>query len=164
MTGASTVQSLRGVHLFHDIADDHLQRLADIARPVEFPEHSEIFHEHDRSKNVYVIISGRVSLAILDPGGGARELMQVGDGELVGWSPLVGRPRLSDTAKTLTPVTALVIDGDQALELCHNDPEFGCEFMHRVAMAVAERLAATRLKLMELGGHQQLPDVQIESD
>ena len=51
------------------------------------------FTSIDESKNVYVIINGRVSLAIFDPKGGARELMQVGDGELVGWSPLVGRRR-----------------------------------------------------------------------
>ena len=89
--------------------------------------------------------------------------MQVGDGELVGWSPLVGRHRLSDTARTLTPVKALAIDGEQVIALCRDNPEFGFEFMHRVAMALAERLSATRLQLLDLSGFQ-LPDVQIESD
>ena len=44
-----------------------------------------------------------------------------------------------------------------------DNPEFGFEFMHRVAMALAQRLSATRLQLLDMSGFQ-LPDVQIESD
>jgi len=163
MSDTTIVESLRGVDFFHDIADEYLVKLAEIARPVEYPAHSEMFHEHDRAKDMYVIISGKVSLAICGPNVGCRQLMQVGAGELVGWSPLVGRPRLSDTAHTLKPTKALAIDGEQALALCREDPRFGFEFMHRVAIALAQRLSATRLKLLELSG-LQLPDVQIESD
>lgn len=163
MSDMSIGELLRSIQFFHDIADAHLERLAEIARPVEYPEHSDIFQEHDKSKDVYVIISGKVSLVICEPKVGCRQLMQVGDGELVGWSPLVGRHRLSDTARTLTPVKALAIDGEQVIALCRDNPEFGFEFMHRVAMALAERLSATRLQLLDLSGFQ-LPDVQIESD
>lgn len=163
MSDTKIVEALRSVEFFHDIADEHLERLAKIARPVEFPAHCEIFREHDKPKDVYMIISGQVSLVICEPKVGCRQLMQVGDGQLVGWSPMVGRARLSDTARTLTVTKALAIDGEEALTLCAEDPQFGFEFMHRVAMALAERLSATRLKLLDMSG-SQLPDIQIESD
>lgn len=163
MSDPTIVETLRNVKFFHDITDDHLERLADIAKFVEFPARKEIFHEHDKAKDVFVIVSGQVSLVICEPKVGCRQLMEVGAGELVGWSPLVGRPRLSDTARTLTPTKALVIDGERALALCSEDTEFGFEFMHRTAMALAQRLSATRLQLLEMSGFQ-LPDVQIESD
>jgi CRP-like cAMP-binding protein len=163
MSDKSIGELLRGVQFFHDIGADHLERLAKIARPIEFPAHCEVFHEHNKSGDAYIIISGQLSLVNRKPTVGPRQLMQIGDGELVGWSPLLGRQRVSVTARTLTPVKALAINAEKAVELCREDPEFGFEFMHRVAMVLAERLTATRLQLLKLSG-SQLPDVQIESD
>lgn len=163
MSEPTTTQVLRDVAFFRDIAEEHLERLAKIGRPVEFAERSEVFHEFDKAEEVYVLLSGRVSLIICQPRVGCRQLMEVGDGDLIGWSPLVGRPRLYDTARTLTPTKAIALNGEQVLALCHDDPVFGFEFMRRVAITLAERLSATRLKLLEISG-VHLPDVQPESD
>jgi len=163
MSDPSIVETLRGVAFFRDIADEHLQQVAEIARPEEFPARTEIFREHEKAKDIYIIISGRVSLVICQPKVGCRQLTEAGGGDLVGWSPLVGRARLSDTAYTLEPTKALAVDGDQMLMLCKENPEFGFEFMQRAAQVLAERLSATRLTLLELSGNS-LPDIPIESD
>lgn len=163
MSDPTVFDLLRDIEFFQGIADGHLERLAEISKPVEFPAQKVIFREHDVAKDVFVIISGQVSLIICEPSVGCRQLMQVGAGDLVGWSPLVGRPRLSDTARTLTPTKAIAIAGDQALALCNEDPQFGFDFMHRTAIALSERLNATRMQLLKMSGFQ-LPDVQIESD
>jgi hypothetical protein len=76
---------------------------------------------------------------------------------------LVGRIRLSDTAHTLTSTTALAVDGEMILSLCHEYPRFGFEFMHRAAQTLASRLDATRQQLFKMNG-MLLPEVQIESD
>ncbi len=163
MSEQSIGDLLRGVQFFHDVGDEHLERLATIARPVEFPAHTEIFQEHNKSDDAYIIINGQLSLVIRQPTTGPHQLMQVGDGELIGWSPLVGRHRMSISARTISPVRALAINAAAAIDLCREDPEFGFEFMHRVAMVLAERLTATRLQLLKHCGGQ-LPEVQIESD
>ena len=163
MSDPTIFQTLRSVEFFDGIADEHLERLAKITQPVEFPTHSVIFREQDKAKHVYLIVSGRVALISCDPDVGCRELMTVSDGELIGWSPLVGRQLLSDTARTLTATKAVAIDGQQLLDLCGADPGLGFEFMHRAAQVLAERLSATRLQHLRLSGHQ-LPDVQIETD
>jgi len=163
MSDEALVKLLRSVEFFRDIADKHLGKLAGIGRAVDYPAHSIIFREHDAAKDVFVIVSGRVSLIICTPKVGCRELMEVGEGALIGWSPLVGRDRLSDTARTLEPTKTIAIDGEGVLALCRQEPQFGFEFMHRATMVLAQRLSATRLQLLEMGG-SQLPDVQIESD
>ena len=56
-----------------------------------------------------------------------------------------------------------MFDADELLALCREVPEFGFEFMHRVAMVLTQRLRATRLALMKKIGHQ-FPGVQLESD
>ena len=37
MSDMSIGELLRSIQFFHDIADAHLERLAEIARPVEYP-------------------------------------------------------------------------------------------------------------------------------
>ena len=81
----------------------------------------------------------------------------------MGWSPLVGRPRLYDTARTVTDVTALALDGQKLMEFCAANPAFGFKFMHRIACVLAERLSATRLQLYEMS-RLNLPKFQLESD
>jgi CRP-like cAMP-binding protein len=157
------VNPLRETEFFRGIAQEHLERVAVISNIVEFPAQHDIFHENEFARDIYFVLSGRVSLAVCTPHAGCRQLMEVGPGELVGWSPLVGRPLLSDTARTLTPTVAVAIDGHRILQLCAEDPAFGFEFMHRAAQTLATRLSALRLQLLQVGG-TQLPRVQIESD
>jgi CRP/FNR family transcriptional regulator, cyclic AMP receptor protein len=157
------ISALRGVEFFEGFADEHLKRVAAISQHVEFPAHHVIFHEDERAKEVYVILSGRVSLVYCAPRVGCRQLMEVGPGELVGWSPLVGRARLSDSAQTLTPTAAIAMDGERILALCEENPRFGFEFMHRAAQTLASRVNATREQLFKLNG-ALLPEVQLESD
>jgi CRP-like cAMP-binding protein len=157
------VSALRGIEFFQDIADEHLNRVATISQIVKFPARHDIFHEHESAKDVYFIISGRVALVICAPPFGCRQLMEVTVGELIGWSPLVGRSRLSDTAQTLIPTEAIAVDGQRILALCAEDTQFGFEFMRRAAQTLASRLNATRLQLMKTSGHL-FPQVQIESD
>ncbi len=155
--------TLRDIEFFHDINSRHLECVAAISKIVEFPAHFDIFREHDPADIVYFIISGRVSLAVCAPRVGCRQLVEVGSGELIGWSPLVGRARLSDSARTLAVTKAVAIDGSRILGLCEKDPEFGFEFMRRAAQTLASRLSATRLQLLESNG-LNLPKVQLESD
>ena len=163
MSDKTILELLRRVNFLHDIADEHLERLAEISRTVEFAARKEVFRENEPAEDVFLVISGRVSLVTCAPKIGCRQLMEVGPGELFSWSPLVSRARLSDSAQTLVPTKAIAINGQEVLQLCKDNPEFGFEFMHRTARVLAERLAATRLQLLEMGG-VRLPEVAIESD
>ena len=163
MVGLNTVETLRSSNFFVDLPEDQLNRLLSIAREVEFDAREAIFHEHDPAKDVYLIVSGKVSLAVCAPKVGCRQIMEVSDGDLIGWSPLLGRPRLSDTAHTLSPTKAIAFEGSQLLELCRENPEFGFEFMLRTAKVLAERLSATWIRLLDLYG-PKLQNTVIESD
>jgi CRP/FNR family cyclic AMP-dependent transcriptional regulator len=163
MSEQAIMEAFRSVEYFHGIADEHLERLAKISRLVEYPANTDIFREYEEAKDVYAIVSGKVSLVICTPNTGCRQLMEATDGELIGWSPLVERPRLSDTARTLTSTKAIAIDGHKILELCDEDHEFGYQFMRRAAKVLANRLSATRLQLLDIGGGR-LPQIALESD
>lgn len=139
---------------FRQMPSKHLDQLAEICREVDLPAQKTIFEEYDRAKDVYIILSGEVSLVICEPKDACRQIAVVGEGDLVGWSPLVGRSRLTDTAVTLTPVKALVFEGKQLLEFCEANPSFGFEFMRRAASELAKRLSGTRLQLLQMCGNR----------
>lgn len=162
MSEADALQFLRGHEFFAGIDESYLQRLAKMCRLTEFPAQTTIFEEFERAKEVYFVLDGQISLAICDASG-CRLITVVGKGELIGWSPLIGRSRLFDTARTNSAVHALVFDGEELVAFCKKNPEFGYEFMRRCAMVLSERLSATRLRLLELGG-VHLPEFPYESD
>lgn len=163
MSEQANLDLLRRNNFFQNVSDEHLAPLADIARVVEYPAKKTIFGEFDQANDVYVIVSGDVSVVVCEPKVGCRQLTTVHSGELLGWSPLLKRGRMSATAVTLTPTKAIVIDGENLIDLCKKDPALGCEFMTRTAQLLADRLFATRVQLLEFSGIH-LPEVSLESD
>lgn len=165
MSTADTVAKLRESRFFRNMQLEDLERVTKICREVELPARIVIFEEYDLAKEVYVIMSGQVSLAICEPKRGCRQIAIVGEGELVGWSALLGKTRLSDTASTLTPVKAMIFNGSELSKFCTEHPIFGLEFMRQAACAMALRLSGTRLQLLEMcGSHFPLEGPQLESD
>ena len=163
MSVQSTINVLNSSSFFADFPEDQLQNLVDISREIEYRAFEEMFHEDEPAKDVYLITGGKVALVICVTGKGCRQIMEVKEGDLIGWSPLLERPRLSDTARTLTPVTALAFDGEKLLQLCRENPDFGYEFMRRTACVLSDRLNAVRWQLVDLHG-ANLPEVALESD
>jgi len=163
MTSTHVLEALRNSHFFRGCSDEDLKPLAEICRLEDFPARTTLFEEYEPARGVYVVVSGEISLAICEPEDSCKQISAAHAGDLIGWSPLVGRARLYDTARTQTPVTALVFDGDELMKFCAANPSFGFRFMHRVACTLAERLSGTRLQLLGMSGIH-LPDFPMESD
>lgn len=163
MSVSHMLDTLKSNSFFKDFPEDQLEHLLSIAREVEYRAREEIFHEHEPAKDVYLITSGKAALVICEAGLGCRQIMEVHEGDLIGWSPLLDRPRLSDTARTLMPVKAIAFDGSKLLELCEENPQLGYRMMRQTAKILAERLNAIRWQLVNVHG-TNLPQVAIESD
>ena len=157
------IDALRSSSFFSELPDEQLHMLAEVAKQVEYPGNTVIFQEHEPANEVFLVLSGKVALVICLTGKGCRQIMEVGDGELLGWSPLLHKHRLTDTARTLTPVKALTFDSSQLLKLCEENPSFGYEFMRRTAMVLSDRLYGVRCQLVDVYG-TNLPEVVLESD
>jgi CRP-like cAMP-binding protein len=162
MTASNRIEALKELSFFQGVSEGRLAELAELCWEVEFPARTTIFEELDRAKDAYFILDGRISIGICDARG-CRQISVIGKGELLGWSPLIGRTRLFDTAHTATAVKALCFQADELLEFCKKNSDFGFEFVRRVATVLAERLSATRRQLLEATG-VHLPEYALESD
>ncbi len=76
----------------------------------------------------------------------------LGEGELVGWSWIVPPHRWVYDVEVLERARVVAIDAACLRDKCEADPAFGYRVMKRFAQVVAERLQATRLRLLDLYG------------
>lgn len=155
--------ALQQLEFCRDMDQADLASLASIATWKEFARGDVLFREGEAAEEVYLIVQGEVGLSVFRPQVGHRHLASIKAGEIVGWSPMLGRQRMSDTARALAPTQTIVVRGGELIQLCYDHPAFGCKFMHRTAQTVAERLSATRLQMLELCG-VRLPEAVLESD
>ena len=141
------LDSLREVHFLEDFAEIHLQKLSSIAVAKDFAAAAVIFREGRGSAFVYVVQTGRVSLEICGTDRGSTPLQTVGPGELLGWSPVLASGPMTATARARDDCRLIAFNAPQLLALCERDPALGVEFMRRTALALSQRLHATRLQL-----------------
>lgn len=156
-------EQLRQFRFLQEIDDEDLRHLAAIARLVEFPAGKVLYREGQTLSNIYLILSGNVSIEICAAGIGCRRIMTVDAGDLLGISPAVGQARSTGTIRTLAPTKAIELNAGQVLTLCEHNPRFGYEFMRQVAVATLQRLNATRLQLLDVFGGEQKAGSEVDN-
>lgn len=163
MNETPSPDTLRGIAFFRGIPDEGLKQLAAISRLSNFPRGETLFREGDIGDEVYVVVKGEVSLVICTPKEGCRHLAKVTDGELLAWSPMLQKPRLTAMAHALEPTQVVGIDAEKLRGLCEENASLGYHVMHRIAEVLAERLSGARMQLMEACG-LRLPEYAPETD
>jgi CRP-like cAMP-binding protein len=152
MGDALTALGLQRLAFVEGLAPEDLERLAEIAAPVGWAAGEVIFREGQRDSRLYVLEEGRVALELAQLGRGRVTIMTIGPGEVLGWSSLYqGRPKTA-TARAVQATRAVAFDADRLRALCDTDPRLGYHVTRRILSAVAERLQATRLQLLDVFG------------
>jgi CRP-like cAMP-binding protein len=152
MSGPITPEFLKGLAFLAPASDDEARQLAAVARAEDYPPGAVLFREGDHLSHFSVVVSGTVAIEISGPDRRPRRVHTVGPGELLGWSPVLGSGAMTATARALTGVRAVALDAAAVRAVCDADPRFGYVFMKRVAAAIAARLGATRLQLLDVFG------------
>jgi CRP/FNR family transcriptional regulator len=104
---AQRVARLRENPVFAELNDGELGAIVESFRVREYGRDEILFRQGDDSKEVYVILSGRVRIFKISPSGHETTIAIFGEQDLIGeMAALDGRTR-SATAKTISPVTLL---------------------------------------------------------
>jgi CRP-like cAMP-binding protein len=163
MSEATVREILSSIRFLEGVSEDDLQQIASVAQLQRYPVDRRLFRAGDRVGCIFLVVEGSVALELPVPGRGAKCVYTVGPGELLGWSPLFHPLPMTASARAVLPTQVVCIDAGQILALCHHDPQFGFAFMHRTALALAKRLEATRLQLLDIYRHE-LPAAIGESE
>jgi CRP/FNR family transcriptional regulator, cyclic AMP receptor protein len=151
---ASIFELLQQSQFLENFSESHLRTLSSFADSLEVSTGERIFREGDPADAVYLIDVGRVVLEICAPGIGCKQICTLSRGELLGWSPLLDQVRFTATARALEPTRLIRMNADQLRSACQQDMSLGYDFLRRTSNALAKRLSATRLQLIDVYGAQ----------
>ena len=157
MNREAMIDALREVRFLHDLDNEHLLQIANVTRMRDVHPGDVLFREGDVPHDVFLVVSGNVALDIHTHGGGSRRIMAVGPGEILGWSALLEQTQMTATATAMGPAKVAEITTKELLTICKHNPRFGYELLRRTSLALAARLSATRLQLLDNFGAQMPP-------
>jgi CRP-like cAMP-binding protein len=125
-------------------------RLVSIARRYQVPAGTTILTEGQLANELGIVLSGRVSLRTLVPEQGWITILTVEPGDIFGQSAIVSPYRSTSTVVALQPVDALALDGPALRAMLAADHDLAAALYPRVLQAMARRLSATRLQMLDL--------------
>lgn len=140
-------EELEGIEFLRNLGDQHLARIAMQATLKEYTPGSVVFGEGQDSSSIYFVLSGEIALSVKEDGGQSVEVYTARAGELIGWSPVLGRHAMTATAQAKTPCRLAVLDASQILEMCQTYPRFGLAFLREIGVTLSDRLQGTRRRL-----------------
>ena len=149
MDRAKLIEVLRDHPFLQGMKAEHVAKMADLAKEVQFGREQMIFRQGDESGLFYLILSGKVALEASAPGRILR-VQTVGAGEELGWSSVMAEGGKLFQARVVEPVQALTFDGARLRQACQEDPVFGYQFLQKLLRVVVRRLQATRVQLLDL--------------
>ena len=138
------------LRLLPALSPEHRERLMSVAREVSFPADGPIFEAGGTADRFWVVRSGTVSLYQRVLAERRITVAQLGPGDLLGWSWLF-RPHTWDFgAEAFSPVRAYEFDASAVMETCGKDLVLNLALYAYVAGVIADRLRATRIRLLDL--------------
>ena len=147
-------EELQKVEFLSNLGQQHVERLARLAQLKECPAGTVLFPEGEDSSNIYFVLSGQITLAVKGSDGEAAEVYVAQAGELLGWSPVLGRHAMTATARAATPTRLAALSVREITELSETYPRFGIAFFREVARTLSDRLWATRHRLASALGNR----------
>ncbi|WP_440556238.1 cyclic nucleotide-binding domain-containing protein [Streptomyces sp. SCPE 10] len=142
MTSATTMTTA--------LAPAQRDRLTSLAREVSFTVGTRLFEEGRHADRFWIVRTGTVALDLRVPGRRPAVIETLGHGELVGWSWHFPPYIWQLGGEATSPVRAWEFDAASVRALCDDDPEFGRAVAVWVGRVVAQRLHASRVRLLDL--------------
>lgn len=140
-----------------DMPADVCRRMAAIAEVKDYPGGTIIVQEGVPCRALGIVLSGRIALRLSVPGVGERTIITVDEGDVFGWSALLPASVATSTGVTLGPTRVLLFEREQLAMALAADGDLAAAVYQRVLLAVARRLQATRLQLLDLYRPAQEP-------
>ncbi len=153
MSIQSEVELLRRVPLFANIETSRLKLLAFTSERLAFDAGAVLFREGDRGDSAYLILGGKVDVAVNSPKGDVV-VAHLGANNIVGEMALLCEMPRTATIIAAEPLDTLRIKKDQFLQMLRDIPQMPLEIMRELAVRlnnVNKELSAAHAKLRDAG-------------
>ena len=142
-TSEETIALLHRVPVFSALADDELERVADVAVPRSFGAGEVVFREGDESNTCYVVRTGHARAIREHSDGRSITLATFGPGDIFGELAMFDNESRSATVETLETTEAVAILGGDMRRLLREHPDIAVKLI----AALGRRLRETNERL-----------------
>ena len=111
---------------------------------VDVPARSKICSQGGVAIYLYCLLEGGISLQYKPYDGPRITLTRLHDGDVFGWSAVIGNPTYTSDAVSTTAVQALRVRGAALRDLSAQHPTAGAQILEKLAAAVAPRWVHSR--------------------
>ncbi len=135
-----TPPQIEGVPFFAGLNDEQVEKLFAIGDQVHFDKDEVILKEGSLNSNLYIILRGAARIVLANNLEESMELIEVGDGEVLGEvSLLIDAPHAA-TVTALEPTDVIQIERAQLMKLTEEAPELAAQVWHQLAVSLGTRL------------------------
>jgi CRP-like cAMP-binding protein len=143
-----SIDELKSIRFFETYSDKQLKTFVSISTIKEFKVKDILFEQYDELSDVYVLLSGCLSLGISFANEKRIHLGSLEEGELFSWSAVFS-PYISTAWVMATcPTRVMAIDAKKLNHEFEKDCEFGFKTMTKIAQTISHRLSDTRFQLI----------------
>lgn len=135
---------------FKELKPHDLQIVVGCASNVRFEPGQFLVRADDEANEFYLVRHGKIALEMFVPGRGAMTIQTIGEGEVIGWSWLIGPHQWHFDARAVELTRAIALDGKCLRKKCEEDHDLGYELLKQFAHILEQRLQATRLQLLDI--------------
>ncbi len=139
--------------LFEGMADEHRDLIAGCAANAVFEAGRYVYRQGGPADRFYLIRHGSVALEVHVPGREPFIVETLREGDVLGWGWILPPFRLNFDARALQLMRAVSIDAACLRGKMDEDHELGYQLYRRFMPVIADRLAASRLQIVDMYGH-----------
>jgi CRP-like cAMP-binding protein len=144
------LEALPSTPLFQDIDPVQTALLKPLFEQFICPPDTVIIEQGAPATYLYLLIKGEVAIRYKPYDGPSITLTHLRDGDVFGWSAVVGSPDYTSSIVSETKVEAIRIRRNDLLKLSNNSPETGRVIMDRLARIVSPRWENTHAQVQSL--------------
>jgi CRP-like cAMP-binding protein len=133
------IEPLLYIPIFQDLDPAQIALLKPLFEQFSCAADTVIFEQGTPATYLYLLIKGEVAIRYKPYDGPPIILTHLRDGDVFGWSALVGSPYYTSSIISETQVEAIRIRGIHLLKLLRDTPETGRTVIDRLARVVSSR-------------------------
>jgi len=144
------IESLPYIPLFQDLDPEQIALLKPLFEQFTCPADTVIFEQDTPATYLYLLVKGEVIIRYKPYDGPPITLTRLRNGDVFGWSAVVGSPRYTSSIISESEVEAIRIRGNHLLKLFSDAPETGKVVMDRLARVVSPRWGNAQAQVQSL--------------
>jgi len=144
------IESLPYIPLFQDIDPAQIALLKPLFEQFTCPADTVIFDQGAPATYLYLLMKGGVEIRYKPYDGPTITLTRLREGDVFGWSAVVGSPYYTSSIISETEIEAIRIRGSHLLKLFNDSPETGKVVMDRLARVVSPRWGNAQAQVQSL--------------